>query len=160
MRKLLIIFCLIILVSPACTQRFGKEPQSMEPAPNPSYIVVPEDINVAYEVVGQVRLSSETAASVGDLYQKLGNECSKMGGDMIINVQAGNQSQDTSKIHSLPMQPSDNPRFSAEPDISYTWGTGTVIRLKDAEQRKAYFEEMEEGDMDGACAIIGVPPAR
>jgi hypothetical protein len=160
MQKLLLLLGLAILAFPSCTQRFGKEPQIVEPAPRPSYIVVPKDINAEYEVIGQVRLSSERAANVSDLYQKLGNECAKMGGDMIINVEAGDQSQDTSKIHSLPARPTDNPRFSPEMDIPYTWGTGTIIRLKDEEKRKAYQEEMQEGDLEGACAIIGVPPAR
>ena len=160
MRKLLLIFSLTIMVFSACTQGFGKKAQSTMPAPDTRYIVVPEDISADYEVVGQIRLSSEKAANISELYQKMGNECGKLGGDMIINVQAGDQSQDTSKIHSLPMQPSDNPRFSAEPDIAYTWGTGTVIRLKDEQQRKAYFKEMKEGDMEGACVIIGVPPTR
>ena len=140
MRKLLLVFCLIIMAFPACTERFGKKSQSLEPSRAPRYIVVPEDINAEYEIIGQVRLSSEKAAGVGDLYQKLGNECAKMGGDMIIRVQAGDQSQDTEKIHSLPREPSDNPRFSTEPAISYTWGTGTVIRLTNEEQRKAFFQ--------------------
>ena len=160
MRNMILALFLVILIFPACTQRFGTGSQSEALPVKTSYIVVPEDINAEYEVVGQVRLSSEKAATMNDLYQKLGNECAKMGGDMIINVQAGDQSQDTSRVHSLPLRPSDNPRATVDPDISYTWGTGTVIRLKDDEQRKAYFDEMEEGDLEGACAIIGLPPAR
>lgn len=160
MRNLLLVFCIALAVFPACTQRFGRSTQDAEPPSKTSYVVVPKDISAEYEVIGQVRLSSERAANVGDLYQRLGNECSKMGGDMIINVQAGDQSQDTNKVHSLPMRTSDNPRAVVDPDVSYTWGSGTVIRLKDEEQRRAYFEEMEEGDLEGACAIIGVPPAR
>ena len=160
MRNVILVLCLTIMLFPACTQRFGKKTQTEEVPVKTSYIVAPKDIDAEYEVVGQVRLSSEKAANMGDFYQRMGNECAKMGGDMIINVQAGDQSQDTSRVHSLPMRSSDNPRATVDPDITYTWGTGTVIRLKDEQQRKAYFEEMEEGDIEGACAIIGVPPAR
>ncbi len=154
------IICLLIVLLPACAESLGKPAPSAEPSPRQRYVVLPQDINAEYEVIGQVQLSSDTAANMNDLYNKLGTECAKMGGDMIINAQAGDQSQDTSKIHSIPPRISDNPRFPAERDISYTWGKGTVIRLKDEEQRKAYLEEMQQGDLEGACAIVGVPPAK
>ena len=114
-------------------------PNSLEELPPQvkDIIVTPLDIPINYEVIGQVEVTKGRTTDIKGLYQELGNECSKMGGDMVINVKAGQETGDTRKAYpTLPKgygeSPFNNPLYA----VPYAWGQGTIIKLKDNTKRK------------------------
>ena len=111
MGKLICISLLPVLLLSSC---YGKKTvhSGLEELPPQvkDVIVTPLDIPVDYEVIGQVEVTKGRTADIKGLYQELGNECSKMGGDMVINVQAGQETGDTRKAYpTLPKGYGENP---------------------------------------------------
>jgi len=121
-------------------------------------IVTPLDIPVDYEVIGQVEVTKGRTTDIKGLYQELGNECSKMGGDMVINVKASQETGDTRKAYpALPKgygeSSFDTPMYA----VPYAWGKGTIIKLKDESKRKAYWDAKKKDHLGEACSIVGLP---
>jgi len=121
-------------------------------------LVTPLDIPIDYEVVGQVTVTKEKRSSdIKGLYKELGGECRKMGGDMVINVQASQEVEDTRKGYSLPKGYGESPYGSGLYTVPYGLVKGTVIRIRDEDKRKAYWNAREKGNPADACTIVGLP---
>jgi len=123
---------------------------------NQDIIITPNSIPGDYEIIGQVEVAGGRSANIQGLYKKLGDQCKGMGGDMVINVQAGQEIEDATSFDSLPKGYGNDP-YRPSYTKTYGWGKGTVIKLKDVDKRKAYFEAQEKGDVEEACAIVGLP---
>lgn len=152
----MIIFSLALI---SCEQQRKITPEAspMPMAPPPQNVLItPQNPTVPYEVVGQVEISGKEASDQDSLYQTLGDECRKMGGDMVINVTTGAEKKGSSAILSVPggYGRSALPSLTKSPG---SWGKGTIVRIKDETDRKAYQKEIGEGDVGGACTIIGLP---
>jgi hypothetical protein len=132
----------------------AQEPQA--PSYTQDIIVTPNSIPGDYEIVGRVEVSGGRSANVQGLYKKLGDQCRALGGDMVINVEAGQGVEDTATFDNLPKGYGNDP-YRPSYTKTYGWGKGTVIRLKDVDKRKAYFEAKEKGKDEEACAIVGLP---
>jgi len=121
-------------------------------------IVTPLDIPVDYEIIGQVEVTKGMTADIKGLYQELGDKCSKMGGDMVINVQAGQETGD--KRQAYPTIPRGyGESFFGSPlyAVPYAWGQGTIIKIKDENKRKAYWDAKKKDHLGEACSIVGLP---
>jgi hypothetical protein len=148
----------------ACTLVACAQERKIVPAASPmprtlppqNVLLTPQNPTVPYEVVGQVEISGKEAASLDALYQNLGDECRKMGGDMVINVTTGAERQSPSVILNTPggYGRSVLPPLTKGPGA---WGKGTIVKIKNEAEREAYQKEVGEGDVGGACTIIGLP---
>lgn len=119
-------------------------------------IITPNSIPGDYEIVGHVEVAGGRSADIRGLYKKLGDQCRGMGGDMVINVTAGQGVEDATTFDDLPKGYGNDP-YRPSYTKTYGWGKGTVIKLKDVDKRKAYFDAKERGNVEEACAIVGLP---
>ena len=159
MGKLICISLLAVLLVSSCYSR-KTVPSNLEELPPQvkDIIVTPLDIPVDYEVIGQVEVTKGRTTDIKGLYQELGNECSKMGGDMVINVQAGQETGDKRKAYpTLPKGYGENPFQTPLYAVPYAWGKGTIIKLKDENKRKAYWDAKKKEHLGEACSIVGLP---
>ncbi|HNR13113.1 MAG TPA: hypothetical protein PKJ77_04245 [Thermodesulfobacteriota bacterium] len=129
--------------------------------PAPQYVVFPHDIPADYEIIGEVRTGGEGVSSLAELHLQLAQECARMGGDMIIQVEEESRFADPSEIYQRPSGYRElAPPFPAEIEPSYRWGKGTVIRFTSEEQKKAFFSSQGLEKSEGICPIAGVVPPR
>jgi len=119
-------------------------------------IITPNNIPGDYEIIGQVEVAGGRSGNIRGLYKRLGDQCREMGGDMVINVRAGQDIEDATSFDNLPKGYGNDP-YRPSYTKTYGWGKGTVIRLKDVDTRKAYFDAQKKGDVEDACAIVGLP---
>jgi len=119
-------------------------------------IITPNSIPGDYEIIGQVEVAGGRSGNIQGLYKKLGDQCRGMGGDMVINVKAGQDIEDATSFDSLPKGYGNDP-YRPSYTRTYGWGKGTVIRFKDEDKRKAYLDAQKKGDVEEACAIVGLP---
>lgn len=161
MWKLICSSLLALLVLSSCYSK-KNVPYALEELPPQveDIIVTPLDIPVEYEVIGQVEVTKGRTTDIKGLYQELGNECSKMGGDMVINVKADQETGDTRKAYPTPTLPKgygENPFEIPMYAVPYAWGKGTIIKLKDESKRKAYWDAKKKDNLGEACSIVGLP---
>lgn len=159
MNSKLFVVCVLAGAFLACASQRKITPAA-SPTPMASsarnVLITPQNPTVPYEVVGQVEISGKEASNLDALYQSLGDECRKMGGDLVINVTTGSEKQGSRPILSVP---GGRGRSALPPLIKGpgSWGKGTIVRIKNEQDRKAYQKEVGEGDVWGACTIIGLP---
>lgn len=158
MWKLMCAGFLTFLVVSSCYNKTVPDALEEFPPEVKDVIVTPLDIPVDYEVIGQVEVTKGRTADIKGLYQELGDECSKRGGDMVINVQAGQETGDTRKAYpTLPRGYGENPFETPMYAVPYVWGQGTIIKLKDENKRKAYWDAKKKDHLGEACSIVGLP---
>ena len=159
MRNEIFLGLLAVLVFCSCSS-IRTIPYQLEELPpqDKDVLVTPLDIPVDYEVVGQAVVSKEERSSdIKGLYKELGDECRKMGGDMVINVQAGQEEDDTRSDYPLPKGYGESPYSSPLYAVPYAWVKGTVIKIKDKDKRKAYWNAKKMDNLGDACSIVGLP---
>lgn len=159
MGKLICSSLLAVLVLSSCYST-KTVPNALEELPPTvkDIIVTPLDIPVDYEVIGHVEVTKGMTTDIKGLYQELGNECSKMGGDMVINVKASQETGDTRKASiTLPKGYGESPFETPLYAVPYASGTGTIIKLKDESKRKAYWDAKKKDNLGEACSIVGLP---
>jgi hypothetical protein len=162
MWKLICSSLLAVLVLSSCYSQ-KTAPNALEELPSmgKDIIVTPLDIPVDYEVIGQVEVTKGKTTDIKGLYRELANECSKMGGDMVINVKAGQAIGDTRNAYpTLPRGYTESPKSDFDTPmyaVPYAWGKGTIIKLKDESKRKAYWDAKKKDSLGKACSIVGLP---
>jgi hypothetical protein len=159
MKKALCIILMGLCIAAACQRQKIISPaqETQRSSYTQDIIVTPNNIPPGdYEIVGHVEVAGGRAATIQGLYEKLGTQCRALGGDMVINVRAGQGIKDTTTFDHLPKGYGNDP-YRPSYTKTYGWGKGTVIRLKGVEKRKAYFNAKEMGDDKEACAIVGLP---
>jgi hypothetical protein len=161
MWKLMCASLLAVLILSSCYSK-KTVPNALEELPPKveDIIVTPLDIPVDYEIIGQVEVTKGRTTDIKGLYQELGNECSKMGGDMVINVKADQETGDTRRGYPTPALPKgygESPFEIPMYAVPYAWGKGTIIKLKDESKRKAYWDAKKKDNLGEACSIVGLP---
>jgi len=161
MWKLMCTSLLAVLILSSCYSK-KTVPNALEELPPrvEDIIVTPLDIPVDYEVIGQVEVTKGRTTDIKGLYQELGSECSKMGGDMVINVKASQETGDTRRGYPTPTLPKgygESPFEIPMYAVPYAWGKGTIIKLKDESKRKAYWDAKKKNNLGEACSIVGLP---
>lgn len=161
MKSMVFFLWAALLIFPSCVSDQLSLSEDTAAAPALRYIVFPQDIPGDYEVIGAIQVGGEGVSTLSDLHQQLAHQCAKMGGDMVIHVEEGSEFRDSSEIYQRPSGYRElAPPFPPDIEPSYTWGKGTIIRLTNKEQRKAFYESLGQENSDETCAIVGVAPPR